>query len=355
MTHLKKLLLILLICVFAVADSFAGGNDRVGTNAAPELQIPVGSRYLGMAGSNISSSEGLESIYWNPAGVSITQSGANAIFNYRSYIADMKMEFAAVSGSFGGLGTIALAFRDLNIGQIPVTTTTQPDGTGELFSPTYFILGLTYSRALTDRVSVGATINIINESFGNVSSNGMSFDIGVQYRDLLDIQGLAVGVVVKNLGGSMTYDGSALWVQASNPSSFDRGQTFYKVGAASFDLPSEISLGISYTRKFDEDNTLSGSFAFTNNNYAYDEYKLGFEYSYKSMLYARVGFLKSPEASPYEDPNIFAGGPNSIPTPYWGFGLNFKNFTDMDISLDYAHVPVQFFDSNNSVTVRFGF
>lgn len=347
MTHLKKLLLILLICAFAVADSFAGGNNRVGTNAAPELQIPVGSRYLGMAGSNISSSQGLESIYWNPAGVSITQSGANAIFNYRSYIADMKMEFAAVSGNFGGLGTVALAFRDLNIGQIPVTTTTQPDGTGEYYSPTYFILGLTYSRALTDRVSVGATANIINESFAGVSSNGFSFDIGVQYRDLLDIQGLAIGVVVKNLGGSMTYDGSALWVQATDPSA-DRSITFYKVSAASFDLPSEISLGASYTKKFDEDNTLSGAFAFTNNNYSYDEYKVGLEYSYKDMLYVRGGYLKSPEASPNTDPNIWQGFS-------FGVGLNFKNFTDMDISVDYAYIPVKYFDANNSVTVRFGF
>ncbi len=354
MTHLKKLLLILLICAFAVADSFAGGQNRVGTNAAPELQIPVGGRYLGMAGSNISSSEGLESIYWNPAGVSITQSGANAIFNYRSYIADMKMEFAAVSGNFGGIGTIALAFRDLNIGQIPITTTTQPDGTGELFSPTYFILGLTYSRAITDRVSVGATVNIINESFTGVSANGLSFDIGVQYRDLLDIQGLAIGVVVKNLGGSMQYDGSALWVQATATSS-DRGLTFYKVTAASFDLPSEISLGVSYSRKFDEDNSATIAFAFTNNNYSYDDYKIGAEYNYKDLLYARVGFLKSPEASPTTDPNIFAGGSKTIPTPYWGFGLNFKQFIDMDISVDYAHVPVQFFDANNSLSVRFGF
>jgi len=347
MTHLKELLLILLICVFAVADSFAGGQNRVGTNAAPELQIPVGSRYLGMAGSNISSSEGLESMYWNPAGVSITQTGANAIFNYRTYIADMKMEYAAVSGNFGGLGTIALSFRDLNIGQIPVTTTTQPDGTGELFSPTYFILGLTYSRALTDRVSVGATANLINESFAGVSSNGFSFDIGVQYRDLLDVQGLAIGVVVKNLGGAMTYDGTALWVQATAQSN-DRAITFYKVSAASFDLPSEISLGISYTKKFDEDNTLSGAFAFTNNNYSYDDYKVGLEYSYKNMLYVRGGYLKSPEASPETDPNIWTGFS-------FGVGLNFKNFTDMDISVDYAYIPVKFFDSNNSFTVRFGF
>lgn len=347
MTHLKKLLLVLLICAFGVADSFAGGNNRAGTSAAPELQIPVGTRYLAMAGSNVSSSEGLESIYWNPAGVAITQTGANAIFSYRSYIANMNMDFAAVSGNFGSVGTIALAFRDLNVGQIPVTTTTQPDGTGELFSPTYFIIGLTYSRALTDRVSVGATANLINESFTGVSSNGVSFDIGVQYRDLMDIQGLAIGVVVKNLGGAMTYDGSALWVQAT-ASSADRSVTFYKVAAASAELPSEISLGISYTKKFDQDNTLSGAFAYTNNNYSYDEYKVGLEYSYKDMLFLRGGYLKAPQASPNTNPDIWAG-------PSFGIGLNFKQFIDMDISVDYAYTYVKYFSANNSVSVRVGF
>ncbi len=347
MTHLKKLLLVLLICAFAVGESFGSGANRAGTNAAPELKIPVGSRYLAMAGANVSSSQGLESIYWNPAGVAITETGANALFNYRSYIADMNMSFAAVSGEFGGLGTLALSFRDLNVGQIPVTTTTNPDGTGELYSPTYFVLGLTYSKALTDRVSVGASFNIINESIPGASANGLSFDIGVQYRDLLDVTGLAVGVVVKNLGGAMQYDGSALWVQAA-ASGADRSPTFYKVVAGSFELPSEISLGLSYNKQFDEENSLLVAGTFTNNNYSYDEYRVGAEYNYKKMLYLRAGYLASPQASTDTDPNIYQG-------VSFGIGLNFKNFTDMDISVDYAYIPVKYFGQNNSFTVRFGF
>lgn len=347
MNHLKKLLLVLLISVFAVADSFAGGQDRAGTSAAPELRIPVGGRYLAMGGANVASAVGLEAMYWNPAGVSINETSANALFSYRSYLADMSMQYAAVSGNFEGLGTIALSFRDLNVGQIPVTTVGQPDGTGEIFSPTYFILGLTYARALTDRVAIGVNFNLISERWASVSTSGFSVDAGVQYRNLLDVPNLAIGVVVKNLGGSMKYDGTALWVQNNDPNS-DRGITFYKVGTQSFSLPSEISLGISYSRQIDEENTLSFAGAFVNNNYSYDDYKVGMEYSYKDILFLRGGYLKSPDASPNTNPNIFQGFS-------FGAGLNFKDFTDINLSVDYAYIPVKFFSSSNAVTVRFGF
>ena len=346
MFNVKKILLMLLICGFAVVDTFGSGQNRAGTNAAPELLIPVGSRYLAMGGANVADAIGLEAIYWNPAGVALTSTTTNAIFSYRKYIADMNMDYAAVSGSFG-IGTFALSFRDLNVGQIQVTTMDAPDGTGELFSPTYMVLGLTYSKALTDRVSVGVTANLINERWAAVNTSGFAFDIGVQYRNLFDVQNLALGVVVKNLGGSLTYDGNALYVQADAVNS-DRGQTFYKVQAQSAELPSQIMLGLSYSYKFDEDNSVSVAGSFVNNNYTYDEYRAGAEYSYKNIVYLRLGGMKSPDAAPISNPNIWQG-------VYFGVGLNFKDFTDMDISVDYAYIPVKYFDANNAFTVRFGF
>ncbi|HKI76949.1 MAG TPA: PorV/PorQ family protein [Ignavibacteriaceae bacterium] len=346
MIQIKKLLFVLLICTIAIVDAFAGGENRAGTAAAPELKIPVGSRYLGMGGSAVASATGLEAIYWNPAGVAVTNTSANAIFSYRKYIADMNMDYVAVSGSFEGFGTLALAFRSLNVGAIDVTTLAQPDGTGEQFTPSYFVIGVTYSRQLTDRISVGTTFNFINESWARVQANALSFDVGVQYRNLFDIDGLAVGVAVKNLGGSMKYEGSALWIQATAQGS-QRPATFYQVGAASFELPSEISLGLAYSRHFDEDNSLSFAGTFVNNNFAYDEYRIGAEYNYQNMLYLRGGYMFSPNTAD-DNPNIFQDF--SL-----GVGVNFKQFTDLDISLDYAYVPVKYFDANNAFTIRFGF
>jgi len=327
-------------------ETFGGGQNRAGTAAAPELRIPVGSRYLAMAGANISSVNGLESIYWNPAGVDAIETSANAIFSYRQYFADMNMSFAAVSGRFGDLGSLGVSFRDLNIGQINVTTMDQPDGNGQIINPTYFILGLTYSKQLTDRISVGANFNLINESWPGVSATGFSVDVGVEYRNLFSVPDFDLGVVVKNLGPQMTYGGTGLWVQANDPTS-DRGTTFYEIGAQSSDLPSEISIGLSYSRKIDEDNLVQVAAAFVNNNYAYDDYKVGLEYSFKNIIYLRGGYLFSPQATS-DTPNIFQG-------VSFGLGLNLKNFTDVDLSVDYAYVPMKYFPANNAFTLRVGF
>jgi len=345
MTRFYRLFFVLLILIFGTGEVFSqGGQDRAGTTAAPELRIPVGGRYLAMSGSPIASATGLEAIYWNPAGVFLTDVNASAIFSHRQYIADMGMNFAAVSGNFGSFGTLALSFRSLDIGDINVTTLDQPDGTGEIINPTYFILGLTYAKQLSDRISVGATFNIIDESWANVSASGISFDMGVQYRDLF-ISGLSFGVVVKNLGGTMQYDGGGLFIQAEGDD--DRGTTFYKLAAGKFELPSEVGLGISYKREIDDDNLLSFSGAFTNNNFTYDDYKLGIEYSYADILFIRAGYLFSPQSSD-ETPNIFED--YSL-----GFGLNTKGFSGFDISVDYAYVPVKYFDANNTFSIRVNF
>ncbi|HSD64599.1 MAG TPA: PorV/PorQ family protein [Ignavibacteriaceae bacterium] len=346
MIHLKRLLLILLIVGFSVAEIFGSGQNRAGTSGAPELRIPVGARYLAMSGAAIANVSGLEAIYWNPAGVDLSTTDANAMFSYRQYIADMSMNFAAVSGRLGDLGSIGLSFRSLNIGDIPVTTMDQPDGTGQIISPSYFVLGLTYSKQLTDRISIGTNFNIISENIDRASSSGFSFDFGVEYNNLFDVQGFAVGVVVKNLGPTMAFSGNGLYVQANDQGS-SRGPTYYKFDASSAELPSEIGLGLSYLRHFDEENALSVSATFQNNNFTYDDYKVGLEYNFKELLYVRAGYLASFQATD-ESPNIWQN--YTV-----GVGVNTKEFSDINLSVDYAYVPAKYFDANNVFSLTFGF
>ena len=345
MIYLNRLLFTFLIFVFAAIDIFGGGQNRAGTSAAPELRIPVGSRYLSMGGADVALVSGLEAIYWNPAGVDVSENDANAIFSYRKYIADMNMSFVAVSGKFGELGTIGVSFRDLSIGDINVTTLEQPDGNGQIISPTYFVLGLTYSKQLSDRISIGTNFNIINESWTGVSATGFSFDAGVEYRDLFSVPNLSLGVVVKNLGASLKYSGTAMWTTATDPNS-NRGLTFYEVGAQSSELPSEISLGVSYSRNIDEDNKFTIAGTFVNNNYTYDNYKGGLEYSYKNILFLRGGYLYSPQSNTL-NPDIFQN--YTV-----GAGINFEQFTSVNVSFDYAYVPVKYFDANNIFTIKMG-
>lgn len=346
MFQLNRLLFMILILGFSSIVTFGSGPDKAGSAAAPELRIPIGARYLAMGGSQIAAVNGLEAIFWNPAGVDFTTDNANAMFSYRKYIADMNLNYIAVSGKFGNIGSIGFSLRYLDIGDINVTTMDQPDGTGQILKPTYFVAGLTYSNQLTDRIGIGVNFNLISESFGRVSATGFSIDAGVQYRDLMDVQGLAIGVTVKSLGGAMKYDGNATFVQADQTGS-SRGPTWYKIDASSDPLPSEMSLGLSYLYVFDETNNVTLASAYTNNNYTYDDYKIGFEYTYDKTFYLRGGYLFSPQDTEVK-PNIF--GDYSF-----GAGLNFMKFTSINLTLDYAFIPVEFFDTNHVITLNVGF
>ena len=346
MSQINRLLFVMLILVSWSIVSLGGGPQKAGTAAAAELRIPVAARYLAMGGSELAAVSGLEALYWNPAGLDFSPSNANAMFSHRQYIADMSINNVAVSGRFGDLGSLGLSFRYFNIGDIDITTMDSPDGTGQILTPNFFIVGLTYSNRLTDRVSIGVTFNLISENIGRTEASGFGIDAGVQYRDLMDVKGLSLGVAVKNLGGSLKYEGNASYVQAEQVGS-DRGPTWYKVDGQSDPIPSEMSLGVSYLRELDEDNSISVAAAYTNNNYTFDDYKVGLEYSYKEMFYLRGGYLYSPQSSD-DNPNIFSDFA-------FGAGLNFMEFTSINLTLDYAFVPVKYFDNNHVFTLGVAF
>ncbi len=346
MSQLNRLLFTFFLLVSWSIVTLGSGTEKAGSAAAAELRIPIGARHLAMGGSQIAAVTGLDAVFWNPAGLDFSESNANAMFSYRKYFADMSINNVAVSSKFGDLGSIGFSFSSFNIGDINVTTINQPDGTGQIVNPTYFILGLTYSNKITDRIAIGVNFKLVKESFGRVSASAFTIDAGVQYRDLMNVKGLSLGVAVKNLGGSMKYDGNGTFVSATQTGS-DREPTWYKIDAASNPLPSEMSLGLSYKAELDDVNALTIATTYTNNNYTFDDYKAGLEYSYDNTLYLRGGYIYSPLATD-DNPNIFG-------TYSFGAGLNFMQFTNINLSLDYAFVPVEYFDVNHVFSLRIGF
>jgi hypothetical protein len=344
---IRSSIVISLTILLATANSIAvaQGQNRAGTSAAPELMIPVGARYVALAGSATAIATGLEAIYWNPAGLDLNSGSATAMFSHRSYLADMSMNYFGVSGK-SSVGTFALSFRSFSIGDIAVTTEDAPDGTGEILSPTFFVAGLSYSKQLSDRISVGVTANVISENFARVGATSIAFDVGVQYRGLFGFQGLAFGVAIKNVGPPIRYDGSGLLVQGGILGS-DREITFYKVQAASFELPSVIELGLAYDFVVDDASRISVTGGFQNNNVAYDEYRIGLEYSMNEVFFVRGGYLFA-QGSSDKAPSIFQNFTA-------GAGVNLGNVGGVDLAFDYAFIPVKFFDANHVISVKLGF
>ena len=142
-----------------------------------------------MGESNVANAFGVDALFWNPAGVSKMTNSASVTFSHMNYIADIGVEYGAVAANFEGFGTIGLSVKSLSVGDIEVTTTRDPDGTGTIFSPQHLVAGLTYSRQLTERIGVGLTMNYVTETLGEVSASGVAFNVGVIYDNLAEING----------------------------------------------------------------------------------------------------------------------------------------------------------------------
>jgi opacity protein-like surface antigen len=331
---MRKLLTVSLI--FAVSLMvYAGDPARKGTTGAEQLLIPVGAKSIATSGAFLSSISGLESIYYNPAGLSQTQ-GSEAMFSYMSYIADINISYFAIGTSLGDFGSFAFSVKTFDFGDIPVTTFDAPDGDGTTYSPAFLTAGLTYSKVITDRVGIGINAKIISESILDVSATAFALDFGVQYRFP---NNLSVGAAVKNIGTNMVYKGSNLQVRTGIPGSQPgSGTGVYEVVAEEFQIPSYFELSTAYQHNINEENSILLGTTFRNNNVMEDQLKFGLEYGFSNTFFVRGGY----------DLLLENASDNTFGFTF-GAGLNY-NFADgMGLAFDYAYREVKDFPTPNHV------
>ncbi len=341
------LLLALSSSLFAQNDN-PDGERRAGTNAAAELLIPVGARYLGMGGASVATASGLEALYYNPAGIAQASRNANAMFSHMKHIADINVNYIAFSAAFSGFGTLGFSVKALDVGDILVTTEDAPDGTGALISPQFVTAGITYSRALSDRVAVGATINIVSENLDRASASGLAFNFGVQYKDLMAVKGLSLGVALRNIGPSMQYGGTGL-LRNADANDVARGASPYSIVAGKDELPSALEIGLGYKLPLGERNHLNLTSTYQDNNFDDDATRLGAEFALNQTLFLRAGYSTAFTAG--KDP---AGESRYIYGAALGAGFQ-RDLGGVEVSLDYAFRQVEFFDNSNVFSLRLGF
>ena len=355
MENKMKKIILMATAVLMLSSMALGQGSRMGTASSTQIQVVQGARYLSGGGA-AANAVGMDAVYWNPAGLALSENGVDAIFSNRQYIAEIDNNFFGVSVDFIGM-KMGVSVRTFNIGDIDETTVFQPDGTGQVFTPNFSILGATASKRLSDNTSVGINANYIRESFGRVAASGMAFDLGVQYKSLAGMEGLDAGFVLRNFGQPVKYDGEGLGVAATAVDG-DRPVEYYKIDAAAYDLPFAFDMGLSYN--------IAGAnlgFTYTSNYYTTDEIK--FKASYDVGLVAvAVGFQQSSVA---KDQDVMGQDTQKIdavesswyvnPSDGVSFGasLNLSQFTGMNMVLDYAMLPMADFDANQVIALRIGF
>lgn len=342
----KKLFLILTmftLVVFVGSLPLYGGDvARTGTAGGVQVQVPVGARSLAMAGANVADVQGLEAIYWNPAGLGTFKGKAAGTLSTMQIFNDINVNYLALGVNMGRLGALGFSLKAFDFGDIPVTTNQDMDGlSGETFAPTFVTTGLTYSKRLTDAISVGITSKIILESIPRASATAVAFDMGIQYLSLGGINGLSMGLAVKNIGTSMQYTGSAFLVQAKDAGS--ALDDFREIPTAKANLPATVELGLGYRYNIAEDNSLLFSGNFQNENFGQDAFRFGLEYGYSDFVALRAGYVKQDVDSE-----------NQLYSFTAGLGLH-TTLGTTDLSFDYAYRDSQYFDGNNLFSLTIGF
>jgi hypothetical protein len=330
------------------ATATAGGGDRTGTSGSAQLLIPVGARGIALGSSYSAGISGLNAIYYNPAGLSASKHAAEATFSHMQSFGDMGVDYAAVGAQFQGFGYLAFSVKSLSFGDIDLTDERNPDGTGATWSPTFVALGLTYSRALTDRIRAGVTGYFISEDLYRVSASAAVFDIGVQYQGLAGMRGLSLGVTLRHLGGNMTYTGPGL-TRLADESDAKRDPQLLRLEAAGFSMPTSLELAASYAQTFADIHALTVSGSFENNNFLSDQYRVGVEYGFKNFFFLRGSYNLAGEG--FND--AFGESAYQYGAAF-GAGVNFDS-GDLAIGVDYAYRDMAVFDGNHVITVNLGF
>ncbi len=336
---MKKIILILILIATSI---YAGDVARKGTTGAEQVLIPVGARGIATGGAFLANITGLESIYYNPAGLDVNPQ-TEAMFSYVNYIADINVSYFAIGTTLGDVGSIGFDLKSFDFGDIPVTSETFPDGTGETYSPSFLTIGFTYSKVLTDRISIGTNLKLISESIQNTNATGFALDAGVQYRFS---EALMIGAAVKNIGSDMNYSGQDLADRTGIPGSIPGSSTgSYEIVTESFQIPSFFQLSLTYALNFDEQNDLLLAGAYTANNSFEDVANLGLEYGFMNNFFVRGGYNF-----------LFENAGDYVYGFTFGAGLDYNIGGEVGFVFDYAFREVKDFPSANHVfTIKLSF
>lgn len=340
----KAVLIIPLLAACMVSQTvFAGGVKKVGTSAATFLRIPVGARASGMGSSFVSMIGDPTAMYWNPSVMSSLNMNS-LVVDHSLWLPGIYFDFAGLTVPVEGLGTLGLSITILHTDAMEVTTIEEPNGTGETFTASSFALGVSYSRALTDRFSIGGTFKYVQESIYNSAATGIAFDVGTIYQT--PFAGIRLGASISNFGTKMQMTGEDLNVRVDiAPGQEGNNQSIVgKINTDAFDLPLIMRVGISGEVVNSEDFRLTFSADGINPNDNSQSVNLGSEVGLlNEKLRLRSGY-KALFLSENEEGLTF------------GLSINEINvFGDVLVSVDYAYQNFVHLRDSNRFTVSIKF
>jgi hypothetical protein len=320
------------MCLIILGTSIGYSQfNKAGRTVMQFLKIGMGAREAGLGEATIASVQGVNAIFWNPAGITGMR-GAEAGFNYNQWIGDISVLSGAVGYNWDGIGTFVLNYIALDYGNIAEALVTSPSGnidtrTGQSFSGSDLSIGVGIARQFTDKLSIGLNLKYLREDLHIYSSDLWAFDIGTIYYT--------------------GWYGVNLAMSAQNFSTRARWLYTKEEEQQNYELPLVFKIGMSVDLLGGEDLLLGGNYdhhrlvlnvdAIHTNDYN-ERLHFGMEYTFYNIFTLRGGYRLN-----YEEGNLS-----------FGAGVQY-DFSYVRFKFDYAYVSYDFLQSPHRFSILLGF
>jgi opacity protein-like surface antigen len=319
---MKKIFVVLILgLTFSISVILNAQTLKTGTTAAQVLKFNVGPRAIGMGGAFTSVANDILSTYWNPAGTASIVSN-EAFFNHTDLYIDIKHDYAAFASNLSDLGTVGLFVSVLSMDEMQVRTIEKPEGTGEFFDAGALVVGVNYSRYLTENFSIGFNFKYVNESIWHMSASGFAVDVGTLYKIPI-LNEFRIAASISNFGTKMQLSGRDVTKTFASGST---GKDILNVNLEldHFDLPLLFRFGVSADLLKDESSRLTAAIDAVHPNDHSEYINSGLEYSWNEIVFIRGGYNSLFETDSEKGLTV-------------GFGLNYRLIDAIKLKLDYAY------------------
>lgn len=255
------------------------GGQRAGISALTFLKIEVSPRAAALGGAAICLPGDPLAFYVQPALLGELKAPSLGV-THSFWAADIQYT-SAVFNLPARPGVFSFSLQGLNSGPMPVRTSFQPEGTGELFYAYYLTGGIGYGKQLTDRFSWGLSAKWVHERLDVFQANTAVVDLGFLYQT--DFKHLRFGVMIESFGPNSQLRGSrpADTTFNSRPQQLDR-----------YPAPTVFQMGLSFTPWQSEDghHVLNVLAQLNHPSDNAENIRLGAEYAYRQLLFLRAGY-----------------------------------------------------------------
>ena len=304
--------------------------ERVGQAGFQFLHLPTNARSAALANVSGLLNNDASAAFSNPATL-VDIPNIDVSLSSLDYVADITYMTAAIAKNFGNWGVVGLHLASLDAGTMYRTENVEDaDGiitsrSGDLgtFEAGDLLVGLSYARKITDKLSIGANFGQIHETLDSTDVKNINMDFGLYFDT--GFRTLKISMVARNFGQDAEFTG------------------FTEVYGLpqSVRMPLDFRLGISYDIIEATDGSqhhLTSYLEGSHPNDSRERVHVAAEYTLMSTFSLRGGYKLN-----YDEQSYTLGG-----------GINFA-MRNLAGRIDYAYIDYGLLSTVHLFTVGFRF